>query len=264
MVDDSLIRILTDLQKGAKVSAMPNSRSRWRASPFRQVCIAFLVILTLAACSHPLPNYVSNYTPPPPAPRPLSIAIVGDAHTDGASKGTLTWPALTAEQLLKQNINVDPQIAAGSTPAGKGVQALTREIQQAVLPTTKLVVLFGSASDMESSPAELSTAMQLALKESENTAPQARILVVGPISFDNQAPQPLLDVRNTLQIEATVAGATFIDPIAERWFADGSGMTHNDHKTLDDAGHAYLAGKMAPLIAQQLQPFLAGPVNPPR
>lgn len=243
---------------------MPDSRIHGRATALRYLCAATCLLLALTGCSHPLPDYVSKYTPPPPELPASAIALVGSTHTAGASTGPQAWPALATEQLLKQNINVDTNIASGSTPVGQDGQALTKEIQQAVQPVTKLVVLFGYAGDMESSATDLSTSVTGALAEAKKTAPNTRILVIGPTWTNGPPPQPLLTVRDTLKASAAKAGAMFIDPIADGWFAGQPDLIGPDNVTLTDAGHAYLAGKMAPLIAQQLQPVLAGPINPPR
>ncbi|MDT4998170.1 MAG: hypothetical protein QOK12_275, partial [Mycobacterium sp.] len=47
-------------------------------------------------------------------------------------------------------------------------------------------------------------------------------------------------------------GATWIDPIAERWFVGRPDLIGADGVHPTDAGHAYMAGKIAPLIAAQL------------
>ena len=47
-------------------------------------------------------------------------------------------------------------------------------------------------------------------------------------------------------------GATWIDPIAERWFVGRPDLIGADGVHPTDAGHAYMADKIAPLIAAQL------------
>jgi lysophospholipase L1-like esterase len=44
----------------------------------------------------------------------------------------------------------------------------------------------------------------------------------------------------------------FIDPIAERWFVGRPDLIAQDGVHPTDAGHAYMADKIAPLIASQL------------
>ena len=49
-----------------------------------------------------------------------------------------------------------------------------------------------------------------------------------------------------------MAGATFVDPIAERWFVDRPDLIGRDGVHPTDAGHAYMADKIAPLIGAEL------------
>ena len=48
-------------------------------------------------------------------------------------------------------------------------------------------------------------------------------------------------------------GAVFVDPIAEAWFIDRPDLIGPDGIHPTNAGHAYVADKIAPLIAQPLQ-----------
>ncbi|ETB08755.1 hypothetical protein O980_21950 [Mycobacterium avium subsp. paratuberculosis 08-8281] len=48
------------------------------------------------------------------------------------------------------------------------------------------------------------------------------------------------------------AGATFIDPIAEHWFVGRPDLIGADGVHPNDAGHQYMADKIAPLIRTQL------------
>ncbi|MGA7055683.1 MAG: SGNH/GDSL hydrolase family protein, partial [Mycobacterium sp.] len=44
----------------------------------------------------------------------------------------------------------------------------------------------------------------------------------------------------------------FVDPIGDRWFVDRPDLIGADGVHPTDAGHAYLAAKIAPLIRMQL------------
>jgi len=213
------------------------------------------LLLAVTGCSHPLPDYVSKYTTPPPEPPLAAVAVIGDPYVSGASTGTQAWPALVSAQLRKQNINVDLQIAGA---AGTDAAALAKQVQQVVRPVTKVAVLFGAAGDAGGS------AVQRAIAEVRKTAPNAKLLVIGPVWTNGQPPKDLQAVRQALKAEAKAAGAMFVDPVTDGWFVNQPDLVGPDPATLTDAGHAYLAGKIAPLIAQQLQPLPAGPVGAPR
>ena len=234
---------------------MSDSRFHPPGGLLRYVCAVAFLLLAVTGCSHPLPDYVSKYTPPPPEPPLAAVAIIGDPYISGASTGTQAWPALVAAQLRKQNINVDLQIAeAAATDAA----AQAKQVQQVLRPTTKVAVLFGDAG------ASGASAVQRAIPEVKKTAPEAKLLVIGPAWTNGPPPKSLQTVRQALKAEAKAAGAMFVDPVADGWFVNQPDLVGPDHATLTDAGHAYLAGKLAPLIAQQLQPLPAGPVGAPR
>ena len=46
-----------------------------------------------------------------------------------------------------------------------------------------------------------------------------------------------------------------MDPIAARWFAGRPELIGKDGVHPTDAGHAYMAAKIAPLISAKLHPF---------
>jgi hypothetical protein len=58
-------------------------------------------------------------------------------------------------------------------------------------------------------------------------------------------------IRDVLGADARTVGATFVDPIAERWFVGRPELIGKDGAPRD-AGHAYMADKIAPLIQAQL------------
>ena len=62
----------------------------------------------------------------------------------------------------------------------------------------------------------------------------------------------MLRIRDALKYQAGVAGATFVDPIAAGWFVGRPDLIGKDGVHPTDAGHAYMADKIAPLIRAQL------------
>ncbi len=64
----------------------------------------------------------------------------------------------------------------------------------------------------------------------------------------------ILQIRDALATVARASGATFVDPLAERWFVDRPDLIAVDGVHPNDAGHAYLAQRIAPLIAAALPP----------
>jgi lysophospholipase L1-like esterase len=82
--------------------------------------------------------------------------------------------------------------------------------------------------------------------------PSARLLVIGPPWPTANVPESVIQIRDILNAAARAAGAAFVDPIAERWFVGRPDLIGADGVHPNDAGHAYLADKIGPLMAAQL------------
>lgn len=235
----------------------------------RTACIIIFLAAALSGCGHKPPDYVSKYTPPPPQPLVASVAVIGDGYTGGSRMGGYRshgWPALAAAELRKQGVNIELKVGAedgsGYVTAGRehGL-VFDNQVPEVVNQRTRLVVIFGSTSDMGAPIEELLPAVEHTLGDAR-AAPNASLLVIGPAWADNNPPPALLAVRDTVRAGAQSVGATFVDPIAEHWLASGPDLVGADHISPTDAGHVHMAEKIAPLIAQQLrEPAL--PVSAP-
>lgn len=233
--------------------------------------VALLVLVALAGCRQPPPPYESTYCPtqatvrakftPPPPPPAIPVAIIGDSYTRGSAmggQGARNWPTLAMAQLSSRGVEINPAVAAdfGSGYVKRGAKGtvFADQIPKVVKPDDRLVVLFGSLNDGSVPRPELSAPVQRTLTETQAAAPQARLLVIGPPWVGTDPPSKVLGVRDVVKCQAEAIGATFVDPIAERWFVDHPELVGSDGVHPTDAGHQYLADKIAPLIAQQLQP----------
>ncbi|OBJ58004.1 GDSL lipase [Mycobacterium sp. 1423905.2] len=189
------------------------------------------------------------------------VAVVGDSYTTGTDEGGLgpnAWTALAWQNLNRRGVRVIADVAAEGR-AGYGVAGDHGSVFQdltarAVKADDALVVFFGSRNDQGVELGLLADRIRGTYALAHDLAPSARFLVVGPPWPTADVPPPVLAIRDVLGAEAQAAGATFIDPIAERWFADTPGLIGADGVHPNDAGHAYLAGKIAPLIGAQLTP----------
>ena len=70
--------------------------------------------------------------------------------------------------------------------------------------------------------------------------------MIGPPWPTADVPDSLLQIRDVLNAAARAAGAAFVDPIGDRWFVDRPDLIGADGVHPTDAGHAYLAAKIAP------------------
>jgi lysophospholipase L1-like esterase len=233
--------------------------------------VALLLLVALAGCRAAPPPYESTYCPtqdtvravsdPPPAPPAIQVAIIGDSYTRGTEmggRGARSWPTLAMAELSRRGVDIDPAVGAdvGSgyvKRGGKGT-VFADQIPKVVKPDDRLVVLFGSLNDGSVPRRELSAPVRRTLTETQAAAPQARLLVIGPPWVAADPPSNVLGVRDVVKCQADAFGATFVDPIAEGWFVDHPELIGADGVHPTDAGHQYLADKIAPLISQQLQP----------
>ena len=125
---------------------------------------------------------------------------------------------------------------------------------RAVKPTDALVVFYGSRNDMDVEPTRLSVAMYGTLSLARQIARSAQLLVIGPPWPTADPPAKILRVRDVLSYQAELAGATFVDPIAAG-FVGRPELIGADGVHPTDAGHTYMAQKIAPLIAAELHPY---------
>jgi hypothetical protein len=78
------------------------------------------------------------------------------------------------------------------------------------------------------------------------------VLVIGPAWPTADPPATVLRIRDILAFQTGLVGATFVDPIAQGWFVGRPDLIGPDGVHPTDAGHAYLAEQIAPLIGAQL------------
>jgi lysophospholipase L1-like esterase len=196
----------------------------------------------------------------PPAAK--VIAIVGDSYTAGTPEGGLgkaSWAALAIKELLRNGVNLDSQIAAtaGSGYVNPGMPAgetLGDDVRQALRKDDDLVVIFGGLNDLEVSPETESKAVEQTLSDLRNRAPTAKVVVIGPAWPNADAPPELLAVRDTLRDNAAQINATFVDPIADRWFVDDPALIGADKVHPTDDGHVYMSEQILPYIQTALAP----------
>lgn len=187
------------------------------------------------------------------------VAVVSDSYTTGTNMGGLGqrgWTAVAWGQLARQGMPVNPDVAAegraGYWQRGDHGSVFGDLTARAVKPDDRLVVFFGSRNDQGADPMVLSGLVHDAFDQAHRIAPGAKLLVIGPPWPTADVPPAVLQIRDILRMQAGFAGATFIDPIAERWFVDNPELIGRDGVHPTDAGHAYLAGRIAPLIGAQL------------
>lgn len=189
----------------------------------------------------------------------MRVAVIGDSYTNGTAiggQGPNAWPVLAWKTLARSGMQVNADVAAEGR-AGYGVRGDQGNLfvdltPRAVKPDDSVVVFYGSRNDQGVDPNALNGQVFSSLSLARNIAPTARLLVIGPPWPTADVPPAVLQIRDILSFQSMLAGATFIDPIAERWFVDRPDLIGPDGVHPTNAGHAYMADKIAPLIGDQL------------
>jgi lysophospholipase L1-like esterase len=187
------------------------------------------------------------------------IAVIGDSYTTGTDEGGLgpqSWTSRAWLLLAGQGARVDADVAAEGG-AGYGIRgnqgSLFEDLTvRAVDRDDALVVFFGSRNDQ---PVDLQQYPKLVgdtFQAARRMAPRAKFLVIGPPWPTADPPREVFALRDALRAQAKSVGAVFIDPLAEGWFVGRPDLIGPDGVHPTDAGHAYMAEKIAPLIRSQL------------
>ena len=190
---------------------------------------------------------------------PSRVAVIGDSYTTGfrnTGRGAANWNARTWRALAGRGLSVSPDVAAEGG-AGYGVRGDHGDLfgdltSRAVHPDDALVVFFGSLNDRDVDPGYLRRLVADTVALARRITPSARILVIGPPWPDADVPDEMWRIRDVVSAQAHDIGARFVDPLAEGWFADRPDLIGPDGVHPNDAGQAYLADKIVPLIATEL------------
>lgn len=221
------------------------------------VNLALLVGLLVDVVAHPA--HARPYAPLTLDGRLTHIAVVGDSYTTGTDEGGLgpnSWTALTWQTLTKRGLQIDADVAAegraGYFVPGDHGSVFEDLTVRSVKSDDVLVVFFGSRNDQGTDPGLLAGRARDTFTIARILSPSARFLVIGPPWPTADVPESVLQIRDALNSEARAAGAAFVDPIGAHWFVDRPDLIGPDGVHPNDAGHRYLADKIAPLIRTQL------------
>ncbi|MGW0163336.1 Rv0518 family GDSL lipase [Mycobacterium sp. NPDC003323] len=193
---------------------------------------------------------------------PLSrVAVIGDSYTNGTDWGGIGgagWPARAWDIMAAQGRPVVADVAAEGR-AGYGVRGDRGSLfwdltTRAVRPDDRLIVFFGSRNDQPVPVTEVVNQARAVFELARAIAPRARMLVIGPPWPTADVPVEILRIRDALAAVARSVGARFVDPLAEGWFVGRPDLIAADGVHPTDAGHLYMAEKIARLMGAQLTP----------
>lgn len=201
-----------------------------------------------------------GFTPPPLAqmtPGPAGaqlIAVVGDEWASPRNSVTNRPWTYRLQRSIGVRVRalasdggayVPGAVGAGGAPFSTGAGSIP--------PTSSVVVFFGGARDATDRPAELAAAATQALADAAARAPQARLVVVGPVPSRPGRSAELTPMRAVLKTVAQTARADFVDPVQEKWL-DTSSLWSATDPAPSSAGNQRLADRMSAMLT----PLLSG------
>lgn len=196
---------------------------------------------------------------------PIDIAIVGDSFTSGTplgGEGDANWTRVLDTLLNSTEIphTVSVESGNGSGYSSPGVRGLTfAQMAEAVIePDTDLVIMFGSVNDAGEPEESYAADVAATLAAIRRRVPSATVLVVGPAWVDARIPPEVERLEEVLRTESLRAEVDFVNPLEKRWFFDPNrsnvvGLISTDGLHPTDAGHRYLAERMADLVNLELR-----------
>lgn len=192
--------------------------------------------------------------PQEPVAAPV-LAVYGDGYAAGNESGGLGpagWPMQVASQTGAQ-LALHAVAQAGYASVGVTGQNLLDVVQANPVPDAAVTVLFGSRNDADEPVDQVLANAEAAIAAVQAQAPETALVVIGPVWDDGNVPASIVAARDAVQAAAEAAGVTFVDPVAEGWFAGQTGLIAPDGISPNDDGHGYLAGLIAPIVGSALQ-----------
>jgi lysophospholipase L1-like esterase len=235
--------------------------------------VTAVLLTTLCACATSTPTTSAAYEPYTciPAPRlPATstappgahqlIGVIGDSYTSGSPQGgngVNRWTARVTDDLKQQGIDVviyrGSEGGSGYVQKGRNTgEVFADKVKEAVKPSEKLLIFFGSRNDSKATEGEMAHATCDTLRSAEMAAPEARLLVIGTPWVNGNVPAYVLRNNNILRDRTQALGGTFIDPVTDGWFVDRPDLIGADGVHPTDAGHVYMAQKIEPAIEKLL------------
>jgi hypothetical protein len=196
---------------------------------------------------------------------PIDIAIVGDSFTSGTplgGEGDANWTRVLDTLLDSTEVphTVSAESGNGSGYSSPGVRGLTFAQMAATVidPDTDLVIVFGSVNDAGEPEESYAADVAATLATIRKRVPSATVIVVGPAWVDARIPPEVEQLEEVLRAASLRAEVDFVNPLEKRWFFDPNrsnvvGLISTDGLHPTDAGHRYLAERMADLVNLELR-----------
>jgi lysophospholipase L1-like esterase len=187
-------------------------------------------------------------------PAPPVLAVYGDGYSSGNALGGLDaagWPALVG-QGLEADLRLHAVSRAGYAALGTTGLNFTAAVRANPVPDADITVVFGSRNDLNSTSTAVAAAAAETLSLIRSTAPGTQLVVIGPAWSNAAVPAELFPLRDAVREAAEQADALFVDPMADEWFSRPAGLIAEDGISPTDAGQAYMAERILPVLQRAL------------
>jgi lysophospholipase L1-like esterase len=182
-----------------------------------------------------------------PPVEPTNVVLIGEysAGSEFGGRDVKNWTALVStglQGLQPTRVVRDSSDASGYVAHGAYGDTYGDAAKLLVKPDADYVVIYGSSYDMFAAPQVVRDAATATYDLVRATAPAAHLIIVGPSWSGDLVPPELLATRDTVREAALAAGARWIDPLQEDWFAGNHAElvgADNVHPT--DLGHERIA-----------------------
>lgn len=189
---------------------------------------------------------------PAPAPAITNLTVIGDGWTSGSTADSgpeARWPAIVSGRL---GVEARPAAASGSGYISSGSSGLTfAGLAEEIDPNTGAILVVGSSNDSDGTYDAIYGAASELYAGLSQRAPGVPVVVIGPAHLEAAEGLSEAEIanRDAVRDAATAAGLTFVDPVAEDWFAaEDASLVAANGVNPNDAGQAYLADRIAPTI----------------
>ena len=235
---------------------------RWQVAGIGALILAAVVLFGALAVAHarheqPMPT-VSQA--PLGNQKPKKVVAIGDSSTESTAfgdAGANSWNQVVVRQLRKRGVNINAESSgeAGSGYVARGIRGTNfgEEARRLLEPDDDLVIIFGGSGESLETPESMEAAVSDTFLLVRKASPRAKLIVAGPASPVADPAPGVTRVRDIVRDEAAKIDATFVDPIADRWYVDNPALIREDGSPTD-AGHAYIAERLLPVIQRVLAP----------
>lgn len=209
--------------------------------------LSLLLIAVTATSTMVLTGTAPEPLPPPDSP--VRVAVIGDSYSAG-SDNDVVWPTLIAagSPLSISVVAVrDASYAGGQGQSGRFLQ----QVDKALASKPSVVVVFGGLGDAGLRDQQITQSAIDLFAELIRRAPEAKLVVFGPIWHTRPVPKVFTDLDAALAEAARVTFTSYVSLIDEQWLT-GDGVMQGDVAPTDK-GQSVLARELNPILLQQIR-----------